>query len=553
MLSLQIFPLYYKDEGKKIGIKSYPNSSTKELLAKCGRLLYSKTYRSWYLPYENGVFTRLKENFAEIQVIDNNAPTRTEQHVHQTDIASIHKNEPPQNLRIVVAENKGWIVNCDFAIGQQLKYGIEKATWLKEKKRWFIPARKGNFEKLKKITGWEVPSLIFEKQINTKIAQFKPHPEAKEYVLVELPYTAIAYQIIKNTKSRYYDKGRRCWRILNQKSIRDGLVDNLIGAHIEVNIAEEVYLTTVKEGKYSSIRQNEEWINTLPIEIQQTMLQYTDALMLQQYSRKTILNYRSAIKEYLLFFQNIKPEAISPNQAKNWLTQKVKAGWGEAVLITTICALRFYYVKMLGLKDWEFHLPFPRRSHKLPNVMSHSEVKNIFDSVSNLKHKTMLFMAYAAGLRVSEVVGLKVKDIDSERMVIHIKDSKGKKDRCVMLSPLLLETLRDYYKAYKPKEWIFEGQNYDCYSTRSVQKIFQNAKLKTGTMKDISFHALRHSFATHLHEAGTDIRIIQELLGHSSTKTTERYTHVSNRTIQRVQSPLDDLMNSKNANFSSYK
>jgi len=117
-----------------------------------------------------------------------------------------------------------------------------------------------------------------------------------------------------------------------------------------------------------------------------------------------------------------------------------------------------------------------------------------------------------------------------------------------MLSQVLLDTLRDYYKAYKPKDWLFEGQSYDCYGTRSVQKIFQVAKEKTGILKDVSSHALRHSFATHLHKAGTDIRIIQELGGHNSSKTTERYTHVRNRTIQRVQSPLDNLMNSKNAN-----
>jgi len=122
-----------------------------------------------------------------------------------------------------------------------------------------------------------------------------------------------------------------------------------------------------------------------------------------------------------------------------------------------------------------------------------------------------------------------------------------------MLSQVLLDTLRDYYKAYKPKDWLFGGQSYDCYSTRSVQKIFQVAKEKTGILKDVSFHALRHSFATHLHGAETDIRIIQEPLGHNSSKTTERYIHVSNRTIQRVQSPLDNLMNSKNANYSSYR
>jgi len=198
-------------------------------------------------------------------------------------------------------------------------------------------------------------------------------------------------------------------------------------------------------------------------------------------------------------------------------------------------------------------LPFPRRESKLPNVLSHREVLAIFDATENLKHKTMILMGYAAGLRVSEVVNLRITDIDSERMVISIKAAKGKKDRCVMLSEALLDTLRLYFKAYRPKNWLFEGQNFDQYSVRGLQKIFQTAKVKARIRKDVSFHSLRHSFATHLHEAGTDIRVIQELLGHNSTKTTEIYTHISNRTIQKVQSPLDALMNDKNANKCSYK
>jgi site-specific recombinase XerD len=547
-MCIQIFPLFYKEEGKKIGIRPYPDLTMREKLKICGTLKYSKTYKTWYLPYEKDVFAKLKVHFTDLQIIDNHAPIRTEPVVQQTDIANIQSNEkiqkvePLQNSRIVADENKGWLVECDFQMGQKLKQGLDKVFWQKDKKRWFVPARKGNFNKLKQITGWEVPTLIFDKQDFPAVACLKPHPEEKEYILVELPYNAIAYQIIKTTKTRYYDKGRKCWRILNQKSIREGLITRLHEAKIEVNVEQEALTYTVREGKYVEVKQHEDWLSALPTTLQSVFMQYTDTLMLQKYSWNTIKNYRGALKEYCEAFENKTPDDILPTEAKNWLTQKVKEGWGEAVLVTMLCALRFYYVKMQGRKDWEFHLPFPRRAETLPNILSQREVKGIFDAIDNLKHKTMLLMGYAAGLRVSEVVNLKLKDIDSDRMVISIKGAKGKKDRCVMLSQVLLETLRDYYKAYKPKEWLFEGQSYDCYSTRSVQKIFQNAKEKASIKKEVSFHALRHSFATHLHEAGTDIRIIQELLGHNSSKTTERYTHVSNRTIQKVQSPLDSLM-----------
>lgn len=298
----------------------------------------------------------------------------------------------------------------------------------------------------------------------------------------------------------------------------------------------------MKERKAMEIYKHKDWLQDLPLPLQETFAKLTDQMILQHYSWNTIKNYRQAFKEFCDSFGQKAPESIKPNEAKQWLTEKVKQGWGEAPLVTMICVLRFFYVKMLGKKEWEFDIPFPRRAKKLPEVLSQQETKRLFEACENLKHKTMLLMGYAAGLRVSEVVSLKLNQIDSERMVINIKAAKEKKDRCVMLSEVLLESVRDYYRAYKPKEWLFEGQHMDHYSTRSLQIIFATAKKKAKIEKEVSFHALRHSFATHLHEAGTDIRIIQELLGHNSTKTTEIYTHVSNRTIQRVQSPLDTLM-----------
>ena len=148
---------------------------------------------------------------------------------------------------------------------------------------------------------------------------------------------------------------------------------------------------------------------------------------------------------------------------------------------------------------------------------------------------------YSAGLRISEIINLRIKDIDSSRMVITIRRAKGKKDRQVPLSVKLLEQLRLYYKTYKPKVYLFEGADGGQYATRSLQNVFQSAKKSSGNNKPGGIHSLRHSYATHLMEAGTDIRIIQELLGHNSIKTTQRYTHVSKQQIGKVQSPLDKL------------
>ena len=174
-------------------------------------------------------------------------------------------------------------------------------------------------------------------------------------------------------------------------------------------------------------------------------------------------------------------------------------------------------------------------------VFDESEIAAIIKAAENLKHKTILCLAYSGGLRVSEIVNLKIQDIDSKRMIINIRQAKGKKDRIVMLSDKLLILLRKYYTEYKPKAWMFEGPGEKQYAIRSVQKVLERIKEKAGVKKEGSMHALRHSFATHLMESGTDILSIKELLRHDSLRTTTRYTHLSKKHIANIQSPLDKL------------
>ncbi|MBK9959064.1 MAG: tyrosine-type recombinase/integrase [Chitinophagaceae bacterium] len=185
---------------------------------------------------------------------------------------------------------------------------------------------------------------------------------------------------------------------------------------------------------------------------------------------------------------------------------------------------------------------------QLPRLLNETEIARLFNALSNKKHKAMLFTAYSAGLRVSEIVALKITDIDSRRMQIFIERAKGKKDRYVPLSPILLDILRDYIKEYKPrpKRYLFESETTgEAYPTRTAQQIFYNAKNKAGIKKEIGMHSLRHSFATHLLEKGTDIRYIKDLLGHFNIKTTERYLHVSRRELVNIKSPFDDLWKSE--------
>lgn len=178
----------------------------------------------------------------------------------------------------------------------------------------------------------------------------------------------------------------------------------------------------------------------------------------------------------------------------------------------------------------------------MPNVLSKQEVKLILDVPKNIKHRTMLSLIYACGLRRSELINLKISNIDSKRNIISIIQSKGKKDRIIPLPKSILLMLREYYKAYKPKYWLFEGQKVDSqYSPQSLQAVLKQAIARANIKKPVTLHWLRHSYATHLLENGVDLRYIQELLGHSSSKTTEIYTHVSRKSLQAIKSPFDDL------------
>jgi site-specific recombinase XerD len=199
------------------------------------------------------------------------------------------------------------------------------------------------------------------------------------------------------------------------------------------------------------------------------------------------------------------------------------------------------YLEYKAIDIESLELKRPKKEKKLPVVLSMEEVKCIISSTHNLKHKTLLSLIYSAGLRIGEAISLKATDIDSKRMLIHIKGAKGKKDRYTLLSSSFLDLLRKYYRQYRPTDFLFEGLNKKQYSTTSAQKVLKRAVDSAGIKKHITLHTLRHSFATHLLENGTDIRYIQELLGHSSPKTTMIYTHVTQTSIRNIKNPFDIL------------
>lgn len=276
-------------------------------------------------------------------------------------------------------------------------------------------------------------------------------------------------------------------------------------------------------------------------------------LVLRGYSPSTVKTYTNEVSIYLVALKHFAADAFTPQRIRDYLQyclEKLKLS--ENTLHSRINALKFYYEKVLKREKFFWDIPRPQKPLQLPRLLNEDELARLFNALANRKHKAMLFTAYSAGLRVSEVISLQLADIDSRRMQIHVRHAKGKKDRFVNLSPVLLDILRSYLSQVKPapKVYLFESeQTGTAYPARTAQQIFTNAKRKAGIQKDVGIHSLRHSFATHLLDKGTDIRYIKDLLGHFNIKTTERYLHVSKRQLVNIISPFDDLWKNSNLDW----
>ena len=287
-------------------------------------------------------------------------------------------------------------------------------------------------------------------------------------------------------------------------------------------------------------------LNKLSRENYDALEKFRQQLVLKSYSSSTIKTYTNEFMQFLQLLGNASVNEFTVQRLKDYLQycfEKLKLS--ENTLHSRINALKFYYEQVLGREKFFWEIPRPKKAQQLPKVLSENEIGRMFNAIHNIKHKAILFTAYSAGLRVSEVVHLKIKDVDSERMQIFIEKAKGKKDRYVGLSILLLDVLRAHLKASSPmpRKFVFENPNKpgEAYSARSAQQIFQTAKERAMINKDVGIHSLRHSFATHLLEKGIDIRYIKDLLGHLNIHTTEIYLHVKKETLINIPNVLDEL------------
>jgi site-specific recombinase XerD len=373
-----------------------------------------------------------------------------------------------------------------------------------------------------------------------------------EYIALHFPFDITLNKILKALPCAAWSKTHGCWYIPLQEADYKAFRESVSGkAILDTNairrFMEERKNDTRPAEVIPIIGNAPTALATakLSIENKEALDQFVQHLKLKAYSASTIRTYRNELVQLLQLLKDRPVRELTPDDLKRYMVYAMEVqGISENTAHSRLNALKFYFEQVLGKDKFFWEIPRPKKPLLLPRLLNETELTRLFNALSNKKHKAMLFTAYSSGLRVSEIVNLKISDIDSGRMQILVRSAKGKKDRYVNLSPLLLDILRQYIKEYKPAPgvYLFESeQTLKAYPTRTVQQIFSNARRKAGIRKEVGIHSLRHSFATHLLDKGTDIRYIKDLLGHFNIRTTERYLHVSKKQLVNIISPFDDL------------
>ena len=342
----------------------------------------------------------------------------------------------------------------------------------------------------------------------------------KSVIFVNFPYNP---QLQKELKEKFsfakWSTSLKCWYLPDVDSIRK-----------EVGLSPK---TEMGKGVINKIH---------PVNLM-ALKRMHETLLLKAYSANTIKTYCVEFSQLLYLLKDVSVETLTADRLRSYFLYCItKLQLSENIIHSRMNAIKFYFEQVLGREKIFFkEIPRPKKKSSLPKVISKNDIVKIFAHVENPKHLLMLKLCYGMGLRVSEIVNLKITNIDSRRMLVHIEVAKGKKDRYVTLPSSILDDLRNYYRTYQPKTYLFEGQYGGQYAIRSVQAVFKMAMQKAKINKSVGIHGLRHSYATHLLECGTDMVFIQKLLGHKDIKTTEIYAKVSNRHLSNIKSPLDNM------------
>ncbi len=364
---------------------------------------------------------------------------------------------------------------------------------------------------------------------NANRAQIQLFPKEDGRIIVSFPYTPERVKKIKTVPGRKWDFQKKHWSVPHTDTMIQNLLTLFKGNHVEID-------PSLQPSDTSKPNPEPDPLDLSCLEEMEKVLRLGGAAT---GTRKAYLGHARRFIQ----FCNKDSQKLGEEELRNYALHLLESGKAHNTVSQCISAIKFLLIKVLKYSSSIVSIPRPKKEKKLPKILSREKLLRLFEVITNPKHRALLLVVYSAGLRVGEVVRLQVTDIDTDRRMIHIRQSKGRKDRYVMLSKVAEKAIEVYSQAFKPTRWLFPGQRAGRHLTeRTVEKVLDGACEKAGLSKETVVHTLRHSFATHLLEHGTDLRYIQVLLGHESSKTTEIYTHVSTKNISGIRSPLDDIM-----------
>jgi integrase/recombinase XerD len=512
---------------------------------------WSKTQGAWHIPDTQEAWNQLKSLFPEVTFEEISIPTISSNQSTPQSLPTVEKNKvspkkwyDKTKIYVEVIGRKILIKMPKNEADTKFILGLRYSHWDNQGYFWNVPHFPGNLEMIQSYFGNRIAEIIIHEQldINPDLATSSPKLNKNEVLVLKtntkrlkliFGYVPALSKALKTIPYHTWDSKNKWWTVPYSEQFLAEIKQKIVELNLTLRYEEE---PKAEERVQKVTPYDIPNYRTCPEEYKMKLIEL-------RYSEKTIKVYAPLFEEFINFYPTHDIKTIDEPMIIRFVRflvteRKVSINYQNLA----INAIKFYYERVLGGQRKFYFIERPRKEKALPAVLSAEEVTMILKATQNLKHRAILMTIYSAGLRIGEAINLKIKDIDSQRMQIRIEQAKGKKDRYTLLSPKTLDILRHYFKEYHPQKWLFEGQTAgEKYSVRSIQNIFGAAVEKAGIKKDVSVHTLRHSFATHLLENGTDLRYIQSLLGHESSKTTEIYTHVTTKGFDQIKSPLDKL------------
>ena len=540
---------------------------------------YTKTHNCWYIPYTQASYNLLQQSNIPYRI---DVPIDTRQAVLQSDtvdIDSTKESKPPaeeekdsgnlptdinpnvydkQGLHNIIYNSGAFFITINYSNNEvAFLKSLDKSYWSKKDKSWIS---KGTIDNLKALQSryhyWT------NHQYDLIADQIKVSPRRKRAKLQMTPDHPGHYSLkfrgnithptwLKTESKRQYDKVNKTWLLVNDDNSKQRIIERLASDGYDIMD----YTTS----GYDDVQYTRDWVKKKKYLLRhcpQQHISYLDSfvsmMIRERYSWNTIKQYCSVLLRYMIYSeeQNVDPHLQST--IVNYISDIAESNVSYQEINRHQSTLRLYFTKLVSDSNIDFKIiPRPRRPKSLPKVMSKGEVIQLFAQIKNSKHLVMLYLAYGSGLRSGEIINLKIHDLDFENQRIWVRSGKGNKDRLVPMPQSIVAMIRTYLLEHKPSYWLFEGQKpSQPYSASSLSLVYRRARTKTSLAKHYTLHSLRHSFATHLMDSGTDLRLIKELLGHKDIKTTLIYTHITDKTIRRVLSPLDILLNKSDQNDS---